>query len=234
MQAVAASFRHVTTTSTTFVVLQNGVGNEEPFQQLYPNNTVLSGVIWVHAIQEAPNLVRHTKPEITELGLHRNEQLPLALEQLHLDTFCHLFTSGGTIIHVEQDIQLKRWEKVVWNIAWNPITMLTMVDTQEWLSRPDAVTMTRRLFTEAIEVGRAAGVALEYELVDRLMARIATMPGISASMATDAREGRPLELDVILGVPMRKAKELNVDVPTLSTLFALAEAVHGRLLASVK
>lgn len=104
-----------------------------------------------------------------------------------------------------------------------------MVDTKEWLSRPEAVTMTRRLFTEAIEVGRAAGVALRYELVDELMARINGMPGISASMATDAREGRALELDVILGVAMRKARELSIDVPTLATLYALTEAVHGRI-----
>lgn len=30
---------------TTIVLIQNGVGIEEPFQQHFPNNTVLSGVV---------------------------------------------------------------------------------------------------------------------------------------------------------------------------------------------
>lgn len=219
----------MTDIGTTFVVIQNGVGNEEYFQHEYPDNTVLSCVIWVHSIQVSPNVVNHMKNEFTELGLHKNAKIAEQLETSRLQSFYDLLIAGGTHVKIVDDIQVKRWEKVVWNIAWNPITMLTMIDTKEWLSRPGAVSVTRRLFREAIDVGRASGVALRYELIDELMERINGMPGISASMATDCREGRPLELDVILGTPIRKARESNLDVPTLSTLFALTEAVHGRL-----
>lgn len=95
------------------MVIQNGVGNEEYFQKKYPANTVLSCVIWVHAIQVEPNLVKHMKPEFTELGLHRNLTLPIDVEQFRLHEFHDLLVSGGSKVSVEPDIQVKRWEKVV-------------------------------------------------------------------------------------------------------------------------
>jgi ketopantoate reductase len=108
-------------------------------------------------------------------------------------------------------------------------TTLTFVDTQTWLSSPEATEMTKRLMLEVISVGQKCGVPLKNELVDVLMARILSLPGIFSSMYVDAKEGRHLEIDVILGFPMKKAKEFGMDVPTLATLYALLKAVNGRL-----
>lgn len=89
--------------------------------------------------------------------------------------------------------------------------------------------MTKRLMSEVISVGQRCGVALKDDLVSVLLERILSLPGIYSSMYVDAKEGRHLELDVILGYPMKKAKEFGMDVPTLSTLYALLKAIDGRL-----
>ena len=89
--------------------------------------------------------------------------------------------------------------------------------------------MTERLMLEVIRVGQRCGVPLKDDLVSVLMKRILSLPGIYSSMYVDAKEGRHLELDVILGHPMKKAKEFGMDVPTLSTLYALLKAIDGRL-----
>ena len=108
-------------------------------------------------------------------------------------------------------------------------TTLTFVDTQTWLASPEAMEMTKRLMLEVISVGQRCGVPLKNELVDVLIARILNLPGIFSSMYVDAKEGRKLEIDVILGFPMKKAKEFGMDAPTLATLYALLKAVDGRL-----
>ena len=108
-------------------------------------------------------------------------------------------------------------------------TTLTFVDTQTWLASPEAMEMTKRLMLEVISVGQRCGVPLKNELVDVLIARILSLPGIFSSMYVDAKEGRKLEIDVILGFPMKKAKEFGMDAPTLATLYALLKAVDGRL-----
>lgn len=86
---------------------------------------------------------------------------------------------------------------------------------------------------EVIDVGRACGVKLEYDLIDKLVGKILSMPGIGSSMQTDCKNGRPLEIDVILGVPVKKARELGIETPTLEMVYALVRAVDTRLRANI-
>lgn len=148
------------------------------------------------------------------------------MEKQRLDAFVGLLKYGKTPLAVEENMQVQRWEKVVWNAAWNSITTLTMVDTQTWLkSSEDAMKMTRQLMREVIDVGRKCDVPLSYDLVDQLINKILAMPGIGSSMQADAKAGRPLEVDVILGVPVKKGRELGVPIPTLEVIYALVTAV---------
>ena len=229
ISSVPASFKTVTSDETTFVLMQNGVGNEDPFREAYPKCTIISGVVWVGAIQTSPGVIKHTKSEETEMGLFPNPALSADLEQARLDAFARFLGVGQTRYTIWSNIQVQRWKKVVWNAAWNPITTLAMVDTQTWLQRSEAMTMTKKLMHEVIEVAQKCGVPLEHNLVDEQIERILAMPGIGSSMQTDAKAGRKLELEVILGVPLKRARERGMDVPTLAAVYALTEAVDGRL-----
>lgn len=185
---------------------------------------------WVGATQNSPGVVDHMKSEDMQIGLFPNPQLDATKEQKRLQLFASLLKEGGTVFQVVDNVQIQRWEKVVWNVAWNSITTLTMVDTQTWLaSSSNAMPMTRKLMAEVIDVAQKCGVPLEYELIDRLMDKILAMPGIGSSMQADAKNGRPLELDVILGVPVRKGRELGVSIPMLETIYTLLVAVDQRL-----
>ncbi|CAD0087822.1 unnamed protein product, partial [Aureobasidium vineae] len=215
---------------TTFVIIQNGVGNEEPFRTTFPNNTIISCVTWVGATQTSPGLIKHTKSEDMQMGLFPTPSISPDLEQERLNTFASLLKTGKTVFQVEKDIQIKRWEKVTWNAAWNSITTLTDVNTQDWLkSSPQAMTITKRLMHEVIDIANQCNVPLDRKLADDLVDKILAMPGIYSSMHTDMKAGRPLEVDVILGYPIKKAQEFGLDVPVLSTIYALTTAVNGRL-----
>lgn len=216
---------------TTFVIIQNGVGNEEPFRNAYPENIIISCVTWVGASQPSPGLIKHSTSENTELGLFHNPGIDSKAETASLDRFARFLKTGGTKFQVEDNIQVKRWEKVVWNVAWNPLTTLTDVDTHTWLrSSEEAMTMTKRLMRDVIDVARRCDVPLDYELIDILLKKILAMPGIFSSMHTDFKDGRPLEVDVIIGYPMKKAREFQMDVPTLTAVYAMITAVNGRLM----
>jgi 2-dehydropantoate 2-reductase len=133
-----------------------------------------------------------------------------------------------------ENIQQQRWEKVVWNAAWNSLTTLTMVDTKTWLnSSPDADPLSRSIMREVINIGRACGVPLADDLVDRFMDKINALPAIGTSMQTDCNSGRPMEIDVILGFPVRKARELGISAPYLKAIYVILKAVDGRLRAAL-
>ncbi|OJD40675.1 2-dehydropantoate 2-reductase [Diplodia corticola] len=216
---------------TTIVIAQNGVGNEPPFRALFPLCTIITCAVWVGAIQPEPGFVKHMNSENTQLGLFKDKPEPQdAEDQARLDLFAELFRQGGTIFELVEDMQVQRWEKVVWNAAWNTLTTLTMLDTKSWLnSSPRATPMTRDLMKEMIDVARACNVNLDYSLIDRLMDKILAMPGIGSSMQTDCKNGKPMEVEVILGYPVRKARELGVKTPIIDTLHTLLLAVDLKL-----
>ena len=119
--AIPPIFQSVADTNTTFVVMQNGVGNEDPFRATYPKCTIISGVIWVGATQTSPGLIKHMQAENTEIGLFPNPGSSPEQEQGRLEHFAAMMRQGGTNISIEKNVQAKRWEKVVWNAAWNSI-----------------------------------------------------------------------------------------------------------------
>lgn len=137
-----------------------------------------------------------------------------------------MLRGGGTNVSVGEDMQLLRWKKVVWNAAWNSLTTLTNTNTKTWLSSsPEAVALSRRVMREMIEVGRECGVPLKAGLVDELMVKIKAMPGLETSMMVDCRSRRQLEIEVILGWPVRKGRELGVRIPTLEVLYAMLKGI---------
>ncbi|GKT85811.1 2-dehydropantoate 2-reductase [Colletotrichum tofieldiae] len=204
---------------STIVIIQNGVGNEVPFRQT-----------WTGAAQPQPGYVKHTKSEDMQIGLYTNDT-DQATEKQRLDEFASLLTEGKTIFQVVPNIQIQRWEKVVWNAAWNSLTTLTLLDTHSWLSSsPEATPMTQRLMREVIDVAKGCNVPLEYDLVDKLISKILAMHPIGSSMQNDFKAGRPMEVDIILGYPYRKGKDLGIATPTLDTIYVILTGTNLRLL----
>lgn len=216
---------------TTIVIIQNGVGNEVPFRTTFPKTTIISCVTWTGGIQSEPGIFRQIKSEDMQIGLYTNEQGDQSVDKKRLDEFAGLLTAGKTVFQVVPNIQVQRWEKVVWNAAWNSLTTLTLLDTHSWLNSTDgADPMTRRLMTEVIDVARKCGVPIEYELVDRLVQKILDMPPIGSSMQNDYRANKPMEVDIILGYPVAKGRELGVPIPIIETIFLILKGVNLRIL----
>ncbi|KAI1145442.1 2-dehydropantoate 2-reductase [Nemania diffusa] len=219
---------------TTIVIIQNGVGNEEPFRQRFPGASIISCVTWVGARQVEPGVVAHTKSEDMQIGLFPNHSVEASAERGRLEKFACLLTQGKTVFQIVPNIQMQRWEKVVWNAAWNSLTTLTMLDTHSWLaSCPGAPPLTRRLMREVIDVAQKCHVPLDYSLADSMIEKILSMHAIGSSMQVDAKNERPMEVEVILGYPVRKGKELGLDIPTLETIYTILTGLNHKFIKAV-
>ncbi|KAG9121408.1 hypothetical protein FRC07_002642 [Ceratobasidium sp. 392] len=213
----------VTENTTTIVLIQNGVGIEDGVRARWPQNTIVSCVTWVGATQVSSGVVEHPHGTKDEIGLFASSLDP-ALERDRLESLSEVFTKGGLEVEVAENIQVRRWEKVIWNCAWNSLTALTNTNVLEWLtSSPEAETLSRQVMREVISVAQALGLNIPFEFIDTLMERAAGKPLIS-SMQVDAANWRPMETEVIVGIPLRKAQELGISTPVLRTLYALLVA----------
>lgn len=90
---------------------------------------------------------------------------------------------------------------------------------------PAAWRLLRDILEEAAAVGRAEGVALPDDLVERhLASALALAPGLYSSLHDDLVGGRRIELEATLGELVRRAAQVEVRAPASSTLYAVIQA----------
>lgn len=70
-------------------------------------------------------------------------------------------------------MQTQKWEKLVWNAAFNGFTALSGLPTRTWLESSDeAVEVTRRLMSEIVDVAEIHNVCVRTNLVDELIEQV--------------------------------------------------------------
>lgn len=214
---------------TAIVLIQNGIGIEEEYAEAFPSNTLISCVVWLPTTQVSPGHIAMGNTHVLHLGTY--PATPPDDPAYHAaKILCDTLSSAGLTPTLFDDIQERRWTKLMINASWNPICALTLSRDVAYLSSSSmAEPMVKDVMLEVSAIARAKGyTSFSAESVDKQLQiardRIGTK-GIEPSMLVDVLNGRRMEVEVILGTPVKIAKQLGVQVPRLETLYALAKAL---------
>lgn len=213
---------------TVIVLAQNGIGIEAEYAVAYPNNTIISGVVYLPTTQVEPGIIEHGTPlERFEIGTYPSDARADA--KARADELAELFAKGdGTCVPYD-DIQAQRWYKLGLNAALNPVTALTLCDDANFIrSSEGALSMLKDIMREVGLTARAYGYnnideTSIVEQMSRHEERLVT-GGKEPSMLVDVRHERAVEVEAILGNAVRMAKTKKVEVPLLSMLYTLTKA----------
>lgn len=77
----AEMIKEAVSPQTAIALGQNGIGIEEEYARLYPNNTIISGVIYLPVTQVEQGVVEHGTFERFEIGTYPPEASPYAKAQ---------------------------------------------------------------------------------------------------------------------------------------------------------
>ena len=137
------------------------------------------------------------------------------------DGAAELLRTAGFDVRVGEGERAVLWEKLARLAPLAAATAVTQQSLGELRADPEWRATLEAAVREACAVAAADGVALkpaaQWEILDTMPASVTT------STARDAAEGRPTELDAIVGAVVRAAKRLDVPAPTLERLLAEAE-----------
>ncbi len=214
--------------ATAIVLVQNGLGVEEPYHAAFPGTIIISGVAYVPTTQISPGIFSHSEMERLHLGSYGANQTLQAREQLEL--FASLVRCGGGTVVLENDIQIERWRKIVANGSINPICALSRCrDRQLMKVAPLASDLLRNVMLEIVAVAGAAGYGryINSDTVESQFARSLSRPypGVQPSMMADVLDGRQLEVEAILGRIVSIGREQRIDIPRLETLLVLLQGL---------
>ncbi|KAF7299643.1 Sugar transporter [Mycena chlorophos] len=230
--SLAEMIRPVISEETTIFLIQNGFGEEDGLYAAFPSTTVLTSAGWTVARFEEDGSVHMLLPtDHLMVGVDRTQNLkiPRERQQKDLDGLVDLLVKSNAKITVDDDVASQRWIKLVWNATWNTLTALTLIRTSDFIhTSSEAVPVAQALFQETIAVGRAKGLNIPEDTLDVVMHRYRTLPGSMSSMLMDAVAKKPMEVECLVGYPVREAERLGVPVPTLKTIYALLKGVAWR------
>ncbi|HMN45306.1 MAG TPA: 2-dehydropantoate 2-reductase [Povalibacter sp.] len=208
---------------TTIVLIENGIDIEDELVAAFPGNELLSTLAFVQVSRTGQGEIVHHALGSLSMGCYPAGITPAA------ERLAALLGASKIECRLTSNVVAARWQKAVWNTAFNPISVLGGVfDTEMMLRTPENQQLIRLAMNEVCAAAAAAGHPMHPKLVDRMIADTRALPGYKTSMALDYENGRPMEIEAILGNVVRSGRKNNVAMPVLETVYALAQMVQNK------
>lgn len=216
-------------TDTRLLALMNGLDIDEQFGEWLPRGRVFGGMAFVCLNRGEPGVVHHLDYGRLTVG-HLED------DAAELNALKELLETAEIEVLAAPRLRRARWEKLCWNIPFNGLSAAAGgVGTRTILEHPGLRGMAERAMREVITVANADLAARGYDdaidapaMVAAMFAQTETMGDYQTSMTIDYRLGHRMEVDAILGAPLRRAEALGIDVPVMSALYALVDAADSR------
>ncbi|CAH0036339.1 unnamed protein product [Clonostachys solani] len=220
----------VTAGTTTIVMIQNGIGIERDVIKKWPTNAVMSSVSHIGSAITEPNIVTQVGRDVSKMGPHCHAGLDDSESTRRAKAFVGMYCAGGaSVCELVDDIQKARWEKLLWNGTFNTVCALSRINVGELQRSGGRETMLVPMMWEIWRTAKATGHELPESVVDWMAYRLPNDCDYKPSMLVDLEEGRPMELEVILGNPLKIAREVGVEAPNLDMVYRLLQVQQWQI-----
>ncbi|MGH7315666.1 MAG: ketopantoate reductase family protein [Candidatus Rokuibacteriota bacterium] len=214
-EGAAALIQPVVGPETGVLSIQNGVDNEEKLERMLGVGHVLGGAARVFATIEAPGVITHTFGGHLTFGEMDGRETERARALL---AACRKASIPAELV---SDVTRALWGKYVFLTTHAGMTALTRCPAGILRTIPEVRELYRRIGTELLAIGRAAGVTLDDGVLDQGMNLLDTVaPNAFTSLHHDLIHGKRLELEALHGHAVRLAERHRVPAPTVFAVYA--------------
>ncbi len=195
--------------------LQNGVDNTEKIGAVIGNDRVFPAVVSIGAEMESPGVMRHTSLGRIEFG-RADGKLTAEVKAVE-----ELFKKAEVDVRVSENIVKAQWKKLIWNAAFNPVSVLTGATLGQMLECPETRDLLHGMMVEGAAVAEKLGFPMEPDFIEKNMKLHPSLREFKTSMLQDYLKGKKIELEAIGGIVPKKGKSLGVLTPVSGSVYAL-------------
>lgn len=215
-EAIGHACRPMVGPDTTVLALQNGVESEDILGGILGPRHIMGGTVYIAAVVAEPGLIRQTG-KFARMIFGEMDGSPSERGR----TFESACKKAGIDAVFSPAVMTEIWMKFIVLVALSGVTTVTRKPVGLLRADPDTRMLLYNAIAEAAAVGRARGVALPGDAVERQMATIdGWPPEMVASMLHDLNGGRRMELDYLSGAVARIGRQCGVPTPIHDTLYA--------------
>ena len=182
------------------VLLQNGLGLEEDFSTQLPGVAIAGGLAFICSNKIGPGHIHHLDYGKLNIASH-NVTDHTVLAQVVSD-----FQQAGIHADLLPDLKFARWQKLVWNIPFNGMTVVLNTTTDRLMSNDQTRELSKELMLEVIRGANACGVPLKESLAQQMIDMTIKMKPYAPSMKLDYDHRRAMEIEYIYSKPLETAR----------------------------
>jgi 2-dehydropantoate 2-reductase len=216
VETAGASLRPLIGPETAVLPLQNGIDSGDRLIPIIGAPAVMGATVQISATIGAPGVIRQTGKFMTMAFGERAGGITPRGERI-----LAAFKPAGFDVLLSPSVDVQIWEKFILLAGMSSVTAVTRLPVGKLNTDPDIMALFEAVMREAEAVGRASGVDLPANVVDKRMAIIKGQPpGVMASMAVDLIRGNRLELPWLGGKVVELGRKLGIPTPANAALFA--------------
>src|SRR6266550_6046230 len=202
---------------TAVIPLQNGIDAHERLLPILGSGAVMCGVAQISASITAPGTITQVgafmRMVFGELDGRRSQRG---------EDFLALCLKAGFEATLSEAILTDLWMKFILLASNASVMALARQPIGKLRDDPDLRPIFIAAYQEAIDVGRARGVALPADALDKILDFTShAPPAMKASMALDLDRGSRLELPWLGGKVVELGLKLGVPTPTHGMMYAM-------------
>jgi 2-dehydropantoate 2-reductase len=204
--------------SGVVVLLQNGLGVEEEVARIVGSQRVIGGLCFICSNKVGPGHIRHLDYGEIKLGEYTPDYRPGEITE-RMRQIAGDFESAGISVKLVADLLLARWQKLVWNIPYNGLSVVLDARTDQLIANPDIRLLIEQLMHEVVAGAAATGRMIPNSFVPKMLDHTEKMTPYLTSMKIDYDQRRSLEVEAIFGNPLRTALANGTDLPKIAMLY---------------
>lgn len=220
--ALPAILPRVLVPGGTVVLLQNGLGEEERAAALPGVGAVLAGLAFVCVSKVGPGHVRHLDYGSIRLAAFAPGGAAAGITPV-MERLGAALEGAGVPVTLEPDWLAARWQKLVWNVPYNGLSVLLRADTGALMASPPVRALVAAMMREVTAASAAEGHSIGDAFVDEMLTGTDAMRPYLPSMRLDFDAGRPLELASMYAVPVARARAAGAPMARVEALLAELE-----------
>src|SRR5471030_230661 len=202
------------------LVLQNGLDVEDSLRELLPDSLhVLGGLCFICVHRAGPGVITHQALGAVNVGYHSGPAGDEQARQAIVEEGAGLFRSAGIDSQGMPNLHQARWQKLVWNIPYNGLSVLLGASNTPLMADADSRELIKALMAEVVRGAIACGHDIPAGYADHLFMVTEKMADYWPSMYHDFQHKRPLELEAIYARPLAAAKAAGCELPRIEALY---------------
>jgi 2-dehydropantoate 2-reductase len=209
----------LTASDGVVLTLQNGVDSPMEAAGVVGAARVLGGAAYIAAAIASPGVIEQT-------GTHHRLVFGEVFEtsdsiSRRVEHIRETLAGAGIDAAAVSDARVSLWEKYVYLAPFAGFTGTARAPIGPLWRHGETQELFIRGCSEVAAVARAEGVLLPADVPDRVRTYAAALPpSTRSSLLIDLQQGKPIEVEALLGALVRRARAHGVDMPVMETLYA--------------